>query len=498
MKKISIIWFKKNLRISDNSALYKASKDQKIAAIYINDPDIINNDDFSYYHLDFIKESLLELEIIFKKNKSSFNVYYDKAINVLKKINETYSIGKIITHYETGNWVTYCRDKIITNYCKENGIELLEYQSNGIVRNLSDRDGWSHLWNKEMIKNQISTPDVSGFLDLNAQSVHESFQKIKIKKKKYNKIFFGGESHATNTLHSFLNDRGNYYSKEMSSPVTADKSCSRLSSYLAYGNISIKQVLQETKKRQAFLRENKIRTGWLKSLSSFSSRLRWHCHFIQKLEMQPNLEFTNMVRAYDGLRESYDPNAFTSWKEGSTGFPMIDACMRFLKSNGWINFRMRAMLVSFASYNLWIDWRVTSKYLSKYFIDYEPGIHYNQFQMQSGVTGMNAIRIYNPVKQQQDHDSEAKFVRKWVPELLNVPLEYIQYPHLLSEKMQKKVGCIIGKHYPSPIVDLKISTLKAKKYIYDIRATQKAKIESKKAYIKHGSRRKSRNINLFK
>ena len=498
MEKVSILWFKKNLRISDNSALHKASEEQKIAAIYINDPDIINGDDFSSYHLDFIKESLLELEIIFKKNKSSLNVYNDKAINVLKKINETFTIRKIITHYETGNWVTFCRDKIITNYCKTNGIELLEYQSNGVVRNLSDRDGWSHLWNKEMIKDQIATPDVSGFLHLKAQSVHESFEKIKIEKKKYNKIFFGGESHALKTLNSFLNDRGNYYSKEMSSPITAHKSCSRLSSYLAYGNISIKKVYQETKKRQTYLRENKIRTGWLKSLSSFSSRLRWHCHFIQKLEMQPNLEFTNMVRVYDGIRESPNSEAFINWTKGTTGFPMIDACMRFLKYNGWINFRMRAMLVSFASYNLWIDWRVTSKYLSKYFIDYEPGIHYNQFQMQSGVTGMNAIRIYNPIKQQKDHDPEAKFVRTWVPELKNVPLEYIQYPHLLSEKMQKKTGCLIDVHYPSPIVDLKISTLKAKKTIYGIRATQKAKFESKKAFIKHGSRRKNRNINLFK
>ena len=106
-------------------------------------------------------------------------------------------------------------------------------------------------------------------------------------------------------------------------------------------------------------------------------------------------------------------------------------------------FRVRAMLVSFTSYNLWIDWRITSKYLSNYFIDYEPGIHFNQFQMQSGVTGINAIRIYNPCKQQLDHDPDAHFVRKWVPELKNIPLEYIQCPHLLSEKMQKKTGCII-------------------------------------------------------
>ena len=185
--------------------------------------------------------------------------------------------------------------------------------------------------------------------------------------------------------------------------------------------------------------------------------------------MQPNLEFKNIVRAYDDIRTTFDSNLFKKWATGTTGFPMIDACMRSLKVNGWINFRMRAMLVSFASYNLWIDWRKTSEYLSNYFIDYEPGIHFNQFQMQSGVTGINAIRIYNPIKQQIDHDPKAHFVRKWVPELENIPLEYIQYPHLLSEKMQKKTGCIIGKTYPEPAVDLKLSSLKAKKILNDIK-----------------------------
>ena len=117
--------------------------------------------------------------------------------------------------------------------------------------------------------------------------------------------------------------------------------------------------------------------------------------------------------------------------------------------------------------------------------------------MQSGVTGINAIRIYNPSKQQLDHDPEAYFVRRWVPELENIPLEYIQYPHLLSEKMQKKTGCIIGKTYPEPAVDLKLSSLKAKKILYDIRASSQAKMQSKAAYLMHGSRKKSRNINLF-
>ena len=283
----------------------------------------------------------------------------------------------------------------------------------------------------------------------------------------------------------------------MSSPLSAFSSCSRLSSYITYGNISIRQVFQTVLNRQKSLRENKIRNGWLKSLSSFSSRLKWHCHFVQKLEMQPNLEFTNMVRSFDGIRDEINQDRFIRWSDGTTGIPMIDACMRSLKANGWINFRMRAMLVSFASYNLWLDWRKTSKFLSKYFIDYEPGIHYNQFQMQSGVTGINAIRVYNPLKQQIDQDPDSIFVKKWVPELKNVPSDYIQHPHLLSENMQKKLDCVIGKNYPKPVVDVRISAMKAKKKIFEVKKTKKAKLQSKEAYLMHGSRRKNRTIKIF-
>ena len=164
--------------------------------------------------------------------------------------------------------------------------------------------------------------------------------------------------------------------------------------------------------------------------------------------------------------------------------------MRCLKATGYINFRMRAMLVSFASYDLWLDWRKTSKYLATQFTDYEPGIHYSQFQMQSGVTGINSIRIYNPVKQQKDHDEKGIFVREWVPELKKVPLEYIFTPHLMSEGFQEIYNCKIGIDYPEPIVYHGLQVKKAKQILYGIKKTDGARVEAKKVYLKHGSRRR--------
>ena len=114
---------------------------------------------------------------------------------------------------------------------------------------------------------------------------------------------------------------------------------------------------------------------------------------------------------------------------------------------------MRAMLVSFASYDLWLDWRKTGYHLAQTFTDYEPGIHYSQLQMQSGVTGINTLRIYNPIKQSMDHDMNGEFIKKWVSELRNIPEMWIHEPWKMDLKTQENVNCLIGKHYPKPIVD---------------------------------------------
>ena len=95
--------------------------------------------------------------------------------------------------------------------------------------------------------------------------------------------------------------------------------------------------------------------------------------------------------------------------------------MRALRHHGWINFRMRAMLMSVASYQLWLPWRQSGEALARLFVDYEPGIHWNQCQMQSGTSGINTVRIYNPIKQGLDHDPEGRFIRQWLPELRDVP-----------------------------------------------------------------------------
>ena len=271
----------------------------------------------------------------------------------------------------------------------------------------------------------------------------------------------------------------------ISKPGISARHCSRLSPHISYGTISVREIEQATKAKLLALQDNNDQDAFYfrKNLHAFLSRMAWHCHFIQKLEQQPDIEQCCMHPAFEGMREPYfREDYFEAWKNGHTGYPLIDACMRSLHENGWITFRMRAMLVSFASYDLWLDWRKTAPFLAKLFTDYEAGIHYSQFQMQSGVTGINAVRIYNPIKQSYEHDPAGKFIRRYVPELKSIPDKFIHEPWMMAND---KLA------YRMPIIDHTAAIKYARQEISARRKQEGFSAESREVNKKLGSRKKS-------
>ena len=216
------------------------------------------------------------------------------------------------------------------------------------------------------------------------------------------------------------------------------------------------------------------------NFEAFLTRLHWHCHFIQKFETDCTYATACINKAYEGLNYPKNEAFLEAWKTGNTGFPLVDANMRCVQQTGWINFRMRALVVSFLCHHLIQDWKDGVAHLAQQFLDFEPGIHFPQFQMQAGTTGVNTIRVYNPIHNSYKHDPDAVFIKQWIPELAELPLSFIHEPWKMTEMDMSIYDFKLGQDYPYPIIDPKDSRKEERKFLWEIRKSQKGKSEGQK------------------
>jgi deoxyribodipyrimidine photo-lyase len=479
-EEINIIWLKRDLRLQDNEAIKNAlSSNKRILFIYVFEKSLQEDVHYNERHWNFIKESLVDINEDLLEYNSKVLIVNSEVINAFNQVQNSYRIGTVFSHQETGLLITYQRDKYFKRFCRNNSIQWEENNNNGVLRGLLNREDWFEKWDNYMasspIKNKLISDKLMSINEINQLEKH--FEIVNLKTPKHPYFQRGGSRMAWRYANTFFEKRHEKYMYNISKPALARESCSRLSPYIAWGNVSIRQILHEAHKHKTDINK--------KHLGAFISRLRWQAHFIQKFEMEHTMEKENINKGYQKLKKAISLEYQKAWKEGETGFPIIDACMRCLKETGYLNFRMRAMLASFFTHILWQPWQAASKHLSQLFLDFEPGIHFPQLQMSSGETGIHALRVYSPLKNSLEHDKDATFIKKWVPELAKLPIGFIHEPYLMTPLDEQFNNFELGVDYPKPIVDIKTNRKRATDILWGMKNDPEVITDSKRILKKH-------------
>ena len=478
---LSLVWFKRDLRVVDHPALALAASQGAVLPVYIIEPDLWAQPDASARQWAFVTECLRDLHRDLGALGQPLLLREGDAVAVLARLLAKHKFDQIISHEETGNSWTYARDKRVAAWARDKAVPWIEVPQSGVERGMVSRDGWAARRNRFIGQPLADVVALEPIVE--GTGAVPSARSLRLPEDTCAFRQHGGRSAALLALEGFTATRGQNYRSAMSSPLTAERACSRLSPYLAFGAVSAREVAQIASQEKATRRGQK---DWSSSLRSFQARLAWRDHFMQKLEDQPSLEARALHPAMQTLHAGRsDSVLLAAWQNGETGLPFVDACMRYLRATGWLNFRMRAMVQSVASHQLWLDWRASGMHLARMFTDYEPGIHWSQVQMQSGTTGINAVRMYNPVKQGLEQDPKGAFVRRWVPELTRVPESFVHEPWKWPQARRVLGG------YPEPVIDPAAAAREARVRMAQYRQQAGFHAAAAKVVERHTSRRKA-------
>ena len=417
-KKISIFWFRRDLRLDDNHGLNQALKgDFPVLPIFIFDENITDELDESDPRITFIYEQLSHMSAKLQNNNSSLYCKKGTPAHVWVRLLDEFSIQEV---YMNEDYEPYAikRDENIKKLLLTKGIEIRVFKDQVIFAKddilKSDASPYTIFtpYKNKWIKKLEGNETVLNQTSMNASNFAEMAFNLPMLKE-------FGFKHSAIKVHAYNIDHLDNYSEERNFPALNQTSL--LSPHLRFGTVSIRKIVKQTRTNPAFL-----------------SELIWREFFMQILYHFKEVVHSNFRRKYDHIEWRNNTSEFESWKNGATGFPMVDAGMRELNATGYMHNRVRMVVAGFLCKHLLIDWRWGEAYFAKKLLDYELSSNNGNWQWAAG-TGCDAapyFRVFNPTTQVKKFDPEMTYIKKWIPEL-----------NALS--------------YPSPIVDHKIARERA-------------------------------------
>jgi deoxyribodipyrimidine photo-lyase len=477
---MQILWFKRNLRLQDSEPLFNAMKSFRthgtVLPLYCHEPSLISQPDVSRQHQMFIQETLAELSVGVQSIGGQLIEVVGEAPAVFDRIHRVTPITRIWTHRETTQDSNFKRDKAVLEWCRANGVQMMEVEQNGLARGAQVAEAFPQYFSRA-VNAQLRDPtgkDLSErFSDLPFPS--SSIDEIPLAKgfdKPHRQ--HGGRAAAIQNLNRFFTAANlKRYPYQISSPNTAWEGCSRISTYMAYGIISDRMVFQAVDRAVTHASGTMSKPQFEKFQDNarfYLDRLTWRRQYMQTFETNPKLEFECMLPQFNGVREAeFDEAKFEAFKEGRTGFAYIDAGIRCLSQTGWVNMRLRATLVSFSTMNLWAPTTKVAEFLAREFLDYEPAIHHVIHQLIAGTTTFSSMMVYDPIKQGLDHDAKGEFIKRWLPELKDLPPNQLHDTACTQGSLSKEADEAGYGPYPGPIVDHKSTAKIAKDRVHSIK-----------------------------
>jgi deoxyribodipyrimidine photo-lyase len=436
----TIVWFRRDLRISDHAPLHRAISRGAVIPVFIFDRALLHHPETGSARVAFMLDCLRALDEELRDRGGRLILRFGDPVELLPDLIRETGADGIYAYMDSERIYGRVRDARLNQALAEQGLKIRWFEPSGATAELMDYRDYRKFWYRDMSAEMFSTPlNIPTPEDVVSEPIPKLTDLGLVPDGKL--IPPAGTSAAREILAQFLNEKLDRYYWQLSYPGA--EVTSGLSPHIKFGAISIRECYQTAQRILKYTSDQRIE----RSCKQFISRLRWGSGFAQRFRYLPQLELRSLYSIFDQDGWEFDENLYEAWKTGQTGFPIIDAAARCLEATGgWmaLNFRSRALYSSFLSNLMNHDWRYGALHFMRHLIDGDCPIDHYQWAMQAGVThclDKSWTRIYNPEQAAVDRcDPEGAFIKKWVPELAKIPAVQLGLPPRV-------------KGYPQPILN---------------------------------------------